>query len=165
MAEVLISAAVLGLLTTMVVLTMVSSTQAARQSDVHEVAYRNAMLGLEQVNILLRGAKVQLTEGDGESNQLVFRQPDLEDGALQVDATGAPILGDNLTLLVENGLLLLVDSAGKEKILSRLGEGGRVAYEMVGRKLLRVTLVVEETGPRDQNATYTVRRRFHLDNQ
>lgn len=164
LVEVLVSMAILGVLSALVIQVTVSSANARRHSDVHEIAYRNTMLGLEHLARYLRGARVQLSEGDGAVAELVIDQPTLDQDRLVVSSTGEPTFDQSVTLRQTGRWLVAVDTAGNERSLADLGDGS-VTFQMVGPKLLQIALTSSFTGEQGKRGDYSTQRRFYLNNQ
>ncbi|MBI2913108.1 MAG: prepilin-type N-terminal cleavage/methylation domain-containing protein, partial [Chloroflexi bacterium] len=71
LVEVVVAVAILAALGLMTLQIYQVGLDAQRHSDVHELAYRNAMLGMEKVAGFVRGARVQLDEADGADPEVV----------------------------------------------------------------------------------------------
>lgn len=164
LVEVLVAAGVMALLAVFTVQAYMVSVEARRHSDVNELAQRNAMLGIEHLARLLRGAHVDLAASDGVVNELEIDLPDLDGQQLVVTTAGQPVFSQSVTVRVNNGHLLSLDSGGAERPLAAVGDGA-IAFEIVAPSLLEVTLNTDFAGERQERGRYQVVRRFHLANQ
>ncbi|MGE0488704.1 MAG: type II secretion system protein [Vulcanimicrobiota bacterium] len=164
LVEVLVAAGVMALLAVFTVQAYMVSVDARRHSDVNELAQRNAMLGIEHLARLLRGAHVNLAESDGLVTELEIDLPDINGEQLVVTTAGQPVFSQSVTVRVTNGHLLSIDSGGAERPLAAVGDGG-IAFEIVAPGLLEVSLDTDFAGERQERGRYRVVRRFHLPNQ
>ena len=170
LVEVVVSAAILALLGVLVTRAYSVSATLNRRSDINELAYREANIGMAKLTNLLKGSDTDLKVGDGVVNQIAVEVPKLDGRRIAINSSGRPVTEKTLILRKRNGSLLGLRQDGKDpkilhedQVLCRLGSGS-VSFEMIQNRLLEVTVNCELTGEQENKGTHKIVRRFYLGN-
>ncbi|MBI3926472.1 MAG: hypothetical protein HY319_13105 [Armatimonadetes bacterium] len=165
--EVLVSAAVMLMLLTATLSIYVTGLNAQTKSDVQTDAYRAAMISLGRIRAELRGCQLVAPTTPGQPTEYVtYLYPMIVGGVPQVDQSGLPIMaGAAMLRLTEEGRLVKTDTAlvGETQVVTRLQ--GRLLFERLDSRLLKVTVVSEITDPGGlalRQSRYAISARLHL---
>ena len=168
--EVVVSAAILAILGMLVTRAYSLSATLTRRSDINELAYREANIGMAKLTNLLKGSTTDLKVSDGVVNQITVEVPKLDGRRIAIDSSGRAVTDRTLILRKRKGSLVGLRQDEKDdkilhddQVLCRLG-GGSVSFEMIQNRLLEVTMDCRLTGEQENKGTHKIVRRFYLGN-
>ncbi len=119
------------------------SLAVQRKTERRSDAYRTAVVVLTQLDQSLRGVRVD-SAGPG---RLQYQVPQIENGVMVVDGSGAPMFQDvQVVTLREGGELqrYSLTIPGQERTLARLGEDSTIDFVMNPDKTLSIQMSIYE---------------------
>lgn len=166
--EIVLAGAILLMLIGVVLEAFRMGWGARRTQDAATDAYRACMVAQSHLRAELKGVQLLCPVNSDASPTLTFRRSSLVDGNLKVDSSGEPIWGKQATVKVDGeGRLVCTDDCEPERILARLGAGGKVEFRRTDKHLLDVMFHTErkDRDRPDLLIPYEVKDTVYLPNQ
>lgn len=148
LAEVLVAAAILSLLTTIGVFLVQFGQLNARTLDHNAENHRQGTQAVARVRREVRGAHLVTPEVGEQAQKLLYQYPRVVEGQLEVDANGHPLF-DGEALIYQDGDILKLEKpvGGPVQLLARL-QGGSFRVEADDRFFTFFVVVGGENDPR-----------------